>query len=799
MLNLINCSANTIEKQIIWGNVFGDIDSVGLPGVSIQAADARKGTISKKYGKFELELTKRKHTLIFSMVGKERLLLEIDSIYNDSVNIIVYLKDNSVLKGEVTVIAEDPGARLMRLAIQKKNGLKDSINSYSYMLYTKFVASTDTSTAGRKVRNEDTTIVSILESYSKGFFKSPDKYYNEIVQKKQSVNIPPQANFVAFGTNLNAYDDYITLVGEEVETPFHFDAYDDYEYILDEEYSDTIKKIKRIIVTPKSDYAKLFRGFVYLDSELLFPTKVELYPNRAVKLPFDAELVFKQSFQLIDDKFCMPEKMHIYTTLDATFAWIYSPRLDLNIFNVAYGFEINPILDNALFRKRRVETSKSADEYDSTYWRDKRKILLSPKEAAAYEEIRIAQENPDSVLQTGLLRKLLAPIEEKLKVLNNKPFTGLEDIFRYNRVNGAYLGFGLTFDFYDFNNLKFLTGYGLSDEKVQYFGEFTRFLNNDKGFSIFGKVYDYTDRSDDKEIIPQGSITALSLLFKNDYGDYYYNRGFEVGFEAGFGQIRFISRDNFQKPRKIRIYYKNENHESAETNTDFAFLSPNAKFRINPPVVAGKMNSINFDWVYDYTKRRRLANFGFILQFEYSDKSVLASDFEFTRLSFEMRTKFKTLPLWNLQFNVKSGISFGELPPQRFFSLAAPISRFATMNSFRGLIVKEFYGDHYLMLSAEHNFGEVIPGVLRIPNVASFGLEFIAFANFGWSSFENSKYGYLSYNTKFIPSSTNLTDDKYYYEAGIGINRLLIFLRIDVGYRFTQIPRTLITISAATF
>ena len=79
----------------------------------------------------------------------------------------------------------------------------DSLKNYTYMLYTKFVVSADTVPAGRNSGRNDTSIFSILESYSKGFFEKPDKYFNEIIQKRQTANIPAQANFVAFGTNLN--------------------------------------------------------------------------------------------------------------------------------------------------------------------------------------------------------------------------------------------------------------------------------------------------------------------------------------------------------------------------------------------------------------------------------------------------------------------------------------------------------------------------------------------------------------------------------------------------------------------
>ena len=129
------------------------------------------------------------------------------------------------------------------------------------------------------------------------------------------------------------------------------------------------------------------------------------------------------------------------------------------------------------------------------------------------------------------------------------------------------------------------------------------------------------------------------------------------------------------------------------------------------------------------------------------------------------------------------------------------VAGIGTMNSFQGLKVKEFYGDRFAAFAFEHNFGEVIPGVFRIPNVASFGLEFLIFGNIGYSEFSD--------NTLFSPidgetmkqKQTAITKDKFYYEAGIGINQILIFLRFDISARFTQndAPKFFFTLGGASF
>lgn len=141
------------------------------------------------------------------------------------------------------------------------------------------------------------------------------------------------------------------------------------------------------------------------------------------------------------------------------------------------------------------------------------------------------------------------------------------------------------------------------------------------------------------------------------------------------------------------------------------------------------------------------------------------------------------------------GWSWGDVPPQKFYSLESSIASTAGDGVFRGMNVKEFYGDRYAALTLEHSFGEVIPGVLRIPSIASFGIEFILTGSIGWTDFSP---GAIRLQT--LPSTAQ-TSDRYYYETGIALNRILLFFRLDLSARLSQRmqPELRFTISSATF
>ncbi len=256
---------NSISKggyYDVSGQVVSDDDDKPLVGVTIRVTDSNKGTYSNRNGEFKLRLEEGLHHIVLTMVGKERSILIID-VRKDTTNILYRMRTNPAMLQSIVVVAEDPGMRMMRKAIENKKRQKKEIKSYTYLLYTKFVTQTDTITAGRTDNPTDSTIFSIFESYSKGYYLEPDKYFNQIIQRRQSVNVPPQANFVAFGTNLNTYDDIISILGEEIYTPFHVDAPEYYDFILDTNYTDIqSKELKRILVNPTTDLRKLFSGYI---------------------------------------------------------------------------------------------------------------------------------------------------------------------------------------------------------------------------------------------------------------------------------------------------------------------------------------------------------------------------------------------------------------------------------------------------------------------------------------------------------------------------------------------------------
>lgn len=762
--------------------------------VTARTDELHKGAMTNADGRYSLKLPDGRYSLTFSMVGYKTTQRTVSLRTGDTLKLDIVLAEMPFSAGEIVVTAEDPAVRLMRLAIERKMKQRDSLSAYSYMLYTKLTIGADTITVKRRDSRADTTLVGVLESYSKGFYQRPDKYFNQIIQRRQTANFPPQANLIAVGTNLNAYDDEISLLGESIYSPFHPDALDFYTFAIEGENENDGHSLVRLRAVPKTTQRKLFGGIILLDKNSLTPVAVDLRPNKAVMLPFDAKLHFRQQFELIDGKFALPAGLAVEGSLKAEILFMAKPRIDFSIETVAYDYACNIRIDDDIFLRRRIEVAPSADTFDSTFWAERAIMPLRPEEVAAYIAIQEQKDNPDSLKANSLFGN---PISREIAKFVKPPFSGINDIYRYNRVNGSYLGLGAIHNFDTLLNVRGGFGYGTADKRWFGWSGATVYFDNLRRYSVELSAYRKLARRDINSPVDIGAITLLSLLYKNDYGDYYYADGYEIAAEIGFGQLRLIQPDVYSRPTSFKIFFRNETHAPAEVNTQYAFFGKGYDFRQNPAAVPGILRAFGGVFNWNFNPLNRIAGNGLRIEAEIADPSVFPTDFNFRQAQATAYFRVKTMPLWRFDGKFAAGLSGGNIPPQRFFSIESATSGLAAEGAVRGLGVKEFYGDKYAVLTLEHNFGELIPGLFRIPNIAPLGLEFLITGAAGYTEFSQKTLSY----TRTTLNSTAATSDKLYYEAGLSVNRAFLFFRFDFTMRFSQriSPQFYFTLSSVTF
>jgi len=171
---------------------------------------------------------------------------------------------------------------------------------------------------------------------------------------------------------------------------------------------------------------------------------------------------------------------------------------------------------------------------------------------------------------------------------------------------------------------------------------------------------------------------------------------------------------------------------------------------------------------------------------EYSSPSFIASDFNFSRYSIAASYFFPTFlqsyllpPQMNLMF--AGGTSTGTLPVQREFVLDSQLGGLAPFGVLKTAYPRQFTGDRFVMISAEHNFRSVPFLMLGIPFLYKSGIEFLINGTAAQSWL----------------NGTSMTNG-WYYEAGIGIGKIFDFIRADVTYRLSNPKELFFTIGISS-
>ena len=481
------------------------------------------------------------------------------------------------------------------------------------------------------------------------------------------------------------------------------------------------------------------------------------------------ELRYRQQFALYDSLFWMPTDIRIEGGFNLSMIGLSLPRIGIDLVSTIYDYDLNGPIPNSMSEKPRVSVDSSAAVYDSTFWRNNEVLPLTPGEQRAYRTLDSTQTLARQFQPGGALAVLAG---EGTDVLLNSL-----DV-RFDRVEGPFLGADLAVDrLLPSLAARGAAGYGISDKRFKYRLSATLFDSKKRLFGIGGEWYSRIGYVPDGEFYGPVAISIISLLFKNDYRDYFLENGWRV-----------FLRSAPSRQLDAALSFIAEQDYSLDAATEYSLFSRSGHYRVNPPVSEGAMRSVRFDLrlgpprsPFDIVSRSALE-----LSVERSSPRIWGSEFDFTRYWAELTWSVNTFApdlLFppSLRVIASGGLGLGAVPTQRMFRPDSRASGYAPFGVLRGADVKEFGGDKFVMISAEHNFRNIPFLALNIPFLYRNGMEVI-----------------LGGSVARTWVRSNPAAEGWYAEAGAGVNRILDLFRADVTYRMKEPRGWFFTVSIGT-
>jgi outer membrane protein assembly factor BamA len=339
-------------------------------------------------------------------------------------------------------------------------------------------------------------------------------------------------------------------------------------------------------------------------------------------------------------------------------------------------------------------------------------------------------------------------------------------LFRYNRVEGLFLGLNYPQKYYwDNHHISLFAsgGYGFQAHRWRGGIGIAQQFGTDETLFEFGvEGHSLTDTRD-QWLIDLDENNLAAFLLRYDYRDYFGREGISMW----TGLYKRWMRSDLQ----FQIAYRNDNYESLNRKTNWSIFGTDKSFRENPAIPEGRMQSILTTMHFHSTESRRIYTSGwsFSVSAEVAGKS-LGGDFDFNSYAVDLR-RYQSLSKYdNINIRMRGSSATGNLPLQKAFDLGG----LSTLPAYR---FKEFIGNRMLLANFEYIMnGKLFDDVDFFPSWLLRNINMIIFADAGFVDNVGPDFsaldGFQSLNKKSLKS-----------DWGVGIGTRDAKLRLGFAWR----------------
>ena len=784
---ILMLSENFIIAQpiLLQGKIFSSKTHEPLSFANIRIKGTTNGTAANIEGDFQIKLPDGQYEIIASFIGFKSDTIKINLSHN--LKIQIELEPIELKLQEVTILPkENPANRIIRKAIQRKNEREKLFQDYSFTAYTKGLIKTtrDITTGDNSVGiglgEKDTAALKIsglLENQSRGFFKKPKFYKEEIIARKQSANFPPSINVLTGGRVIqNFYTDDILFFNRELPSPISNDALDYYYFILEDSLAMDDKKVYQIYFEPDDKSDPGFLGKIFVLDKSFDLIKLDINLNAAANPGgIFSKINIYQQFMPFENNIYMPIDYRLF--VEGNFLGLVKFGFELN--TIMYDYKINSGIKEDFFDKAIVKVLSDADRKDSLYWMGVQTIPNTENELKAYQRIDSLESIPKSFADRFSWLALQNSIDDYWSV------TGPLGIYSFNPIEGHGINFGISY--YDRNEKRFSfttkASYGFSDKDYKWNFSSTYLLDEYRttkaNINIFNDLKILFDDSDEYSSL---TSTLTSLFGHYDFRDYYYSKGINLNISSEIFPIL-----------QLGAGFTAMTNNSAFVNTEFSFFNRKKFYSINQPILNSRINFLTLSWQIDFRNfiedgyfRRRISegksNIIFSGQTIISSSKLIKSKFDFVQHNFKINSHINSFKSTSLDLNMTSVFTINAMPFQMLYALPGNIQSIGKDFTFRTLNYNEVFSDKAITLGAQYFWGDYIFKMLKIPYLKDWQMLLSFHFNAAWTEMTNESRN-LNKNL-FLKNPVQFNTP--FYEAGFAIGQILFPLKFEFTWKLNH-------------
>lgn len=776
-LCLLLATASLMAQGRVQGIVRDAETREPLQFANIRIDGTLHGTTTDREGRFTLSFSEASGVLVTSYIGYRT---ERTAFGRGSTQLVIALTPASVSLPEVTVMPGDnPALRIIRNAIAARERRRERLTRYRLTSHSKIVT-TASNMKGLPVQGlgRDSSMTAILETQTDAYWAAPDRYKEVVTARRQTAFIPARANIISSAFFIVDFSADAVTVGDRgtITGPISEAGLRRYSYTLAGQREFDGRTVHQIDIRARDDVDPMLEGSIYIADSTWALTMVDVALNDAALPTFFTRLAFRQNFRVFGDDFWMPVDVAI--DADIRVSLVISVDLALSGLSVLQDYEINGAPFDEVFDRTVIKVLKEADQRDTTWWTDRTMIPTTPAEVAAYrkaDSIKVAIDSArnDYGLGNAFTGKEFRWDDTRLSV------PGLLSMYRFNRAEGHVLSAALRMrqPFELFSGASLEAAYGTGDHRWKIDGSVSLRLLDSPRITTTLRGYDrITDIDEDTDLWDTFNTTVSNLVAKYDYKDYFYRRGVEF---SASGDLLLLF------PTRLDLSYVED--ASARLTSSWSLLRREWPAREVPAVNEGRTVRVALSTSFD--NRDLIDNAGTVRRFgmrthvpsigaTYLRSRHAGSTYEAVVANASLRGSITYDEWGQTTYRLGLDMSSGPLITQELFNLSGSVEFFSGDWRFRTMRFREFGGSRRATAFLSHNFGDRIFRLLGLPLLNRSGWGLFVFASAGWTQTDAVTRSLLTVPTQDARAP--------YYEAGFGIDRILLLFRIDLAWRLSH-------------
>lgn len=793
------------------GYVF-DENNMPVSFANVIFQGSTEGTITDENGKFYLESAENWDTLTISFLGYETLTVPLEKRVN--YNLKYVLKEERAELNEVLIVTgkmpkkNNPAIDLLRKiwANKRKNGL-NQFKQYQYTKYEKVefdLNTIDSALIKSKlfkgmefVFNEvDTSHVTgktylpifINEAVAEVYGDNEINKTKEVLKGNKNSGFSDNQVIIDFVDDLyndfNVYDNYLKFFDKSFVSPLSRTGINTYNYkLLDSAYIDN-KWCYNIMYYPRRKNELTFKGDFWVADTTYAIKEINMQASKSANINWVKEMYIEQEFEVLNDSLFLIKRDYMMT--DFAFSkkeksrGVYGKRTTLYD-----NYKFNIKKDENFYEKEVYEYNLDVYNRNEDFWKNNRLEALNKDEKGVYKMLDTLKTvkkfkrlyNLGSILASGYIEFNTLPLD----------YGPIFSTFGFNEVEGLRLRAGgrTYFGPNDPWRIEGFMAYGSRDNKFKYGISGKWLIDKKRRLIISG------GNRRDVEQIGASLTTSTDVLGRS------LASSSIVGTSTNdkLTNINLTSLAIEAEPWRNVVLRLGANYRTLE--------SASPTFSLDYNTANGEKSEIKqyeSTFSVSYFPNRKMSGFGverrnvnddfarLFAQVSRGDKTILSSDFNYTKLQFSYLQPWQIGGFGRLTTTVEAGKTFGEVPLGLLSVIPGNQSYFSIYNTFSQLDYYEFVSDTYVSFHFEHNFNGRL--FSRIPFLRKFNLREIVSVRGAWGEISDEN---IALSTTSNPNNINLVapSNEPYYEYGLGIGNIFKVFRIDFNFRGNYKDKTL--------